>query len=262
MNEVERVYCHGCGAKLDRTVILATQEKQTVSREQRQREVKKLMTPGNGWFLKTLAMLIKTVALAGLAAVVIQIIRPPEGVPPLPKKGEVLTLPQIGDDLERLTAAPAGQGMIFREADINTYLQKKTFRKVPSWFTNIIPLKRSFVNFEPGQARLSVQADLAGYPVYAGITARLVGDPKTGLSATCVSLNLGRLTLHAPAVAQVVAVAVPTLMDSVKRDRQLLEQLGSAEITKGQIILRSRGPQAAPAASVVPNAAAGRPAGH
>lgn len=256
VNEAERVYCHGCGAKLDRTVILAEREKLTVSREQRQREVKKLMTPrGSGSLAKSVEMLIKTLALAALAAVVIQIVRPPDNVPPLPKKGELLAMPQIGTDLERLAAAPAGQGFVFTESDINAFLLKKPFRKVPSWLTDIVPLTRSFVNLEPGQARLTVQADLAGYALYFGITAQAKNDPKTGLSLSWVGLNLGRLALPA-VVAQPASVAVPTLMDSVKRERQLLGQLGAAEIAKGQVVLRSRGPQAAPMAIPV------SPAGH
>ena len=258
VNEAERVYCHGCGAKLDRTVILAEQEKLTVSREQRQREVKRLMTPRGGSMFKEVGMLFKVVAWAVLAAVVIQIVRPPDDIPPLPKKGELFNLPQLGTDLERLAAAPAGQGFVFSEADINAFLLKKPFRKIPSWFTDIVPLRRSFVNLDNGQARLTIQADLAGYPLYAGITAQPKNDPKTGLSVSWVSLNLGRLELPA-LVAQPASVAVPTLMDSVKRERQLLGQLGSAEITKGRVILRSRGPQAAPAAIVIPNA---RPSGH
>lgn len=259
VNESERVYCHGCGAKLDRTVILAEQEKLTVSREQKQREVKKLMTPRSNSLWRGLLMGVKTVACGAVAAGVIQMVRPPENVPPLPKKNEVLNLPQIGSDLERLTALPAGQGFIFREVDINTFLLKRPFRKVPSWFTDVIPLPRSFVNLDNGQVRLTVQADLAGYPIYAGITARPKNDPKTGLKPQWVSLNLGRLILPVE-VAQFASGALPTLMDSVKHECQLLGQVGSAEISKGQVVLRSRGPLAAPATP--PNAAALRPSGH
>jgi len=251
VNEVERVYCHGCGAKLDRTVILAEQEKLTVSREQRQREVKKMMRPGGSSIYKEVEMLFKTVLWAVLAAVVILMVRPPDNVPPLPKKGEVLNLPQLGEELERLTAAPAGQGGVFREVDINTFLLKKPFRKVPSWFTNAIPLQRSFVNLDNGQARLTVQADVAGYALYVGITAQPKNDPKTGPTLSWVGLNIGRLALPA-IVAEQAAVAVPTVMDSLRRERQLLSQLGSAEITKGQLILRSRGPQGAPLTTVRP----------
>ena len=256
VNEAERVYCHGCGVKLDRTVILAEQEKIAVSREEKQRRVKKMMTPGGGSFFKGGKALVEAVVWAALAALAIQIVRPPDGVPPLPKKGEVLNIPQVGTELESLTAAPAGQGFIFREADINAFLLKKPFRKVPSWFTGVVPLHRSFVNLDAGQARLTLQADLAGYPLYIGITFQPKADPKTGLSATWVGLNLGRLALPA-VVAQAASAGVPILMDAVKRESQLLGQLGSAEISKGQVVLRSRGPQAA----AVP-AAAQRPTGH
>ena len=259
VNEAERVYCHGCGAKLDRTVILAEQEKLTVSREQKQREVRKMMTPGGNSIGKGLVMLVKTVAWAALAAAVIQIVRPPDNVPPLPKKGEVLNLPQIGTDLERLTAAPAGRGLLFHEADLNAFLLKKPFRKVPSWFTDVIPLPRSFVNLDNGEARLTLEVDLAGYPIYVGITAQPKDDPKAGLTPQWVGLNLGRLTLPA-AVAQAASPAIPTLMDSVKQELQMLSRLGAAEITKGQVVLRSRGPQAAPAGA--PNAAAPRASVH
>jgi hypothetical protein len=257
VNETERIYCHGCGAKLDRTVILAQQEKLTISRKEKQRRLKKMMTPGGGSIFKKFEMLVQVLAWALLTALVIQIARPPDGIPPMPKKGEVIQLPQLGDDLERLTAAPAGQGFIFREADINTFLLKKTFRKVPAWFTNLIPLRRTFVNLGDGQARLTVQADLAGYQLYLGITAQPNKDPKNPVS--WVGLNFGRVALP-PIVAPYAAMGLPILMDSVKRERELLGKLGTPEISKGQVILRSRGPQAAPAAGV-PATASPRPAG-
>lgn len=252
VNEAERVYCHGCGAKLDRTVILAEQEKKTLSREEKQRQVRKLMKPRGGSFLwREIVMLPKILAWAAGAALLVLILEAPDGVPPMPKKGEAVNLPQLGDSLERLAKAPLGQGYIFREEEINAYLLKKPFRKIPEWFTGVIPLRRSFVNLESGQARLTVQADLAGYPVYIGISGQPKGDPQKGLSVAWTGLHLGRITLPA-AVADLTAPALPALFDALKRERQLLAQFGGAEIAKGQVILRSRGPQPFTA---VPNAA-------
>ncbi|MEI8235208.1 MAG: hypothetical protein WCH57_11060 [Verrucomicrobiota bacterium] len=236
VNEGERVYCHGCGAKLDRELIIA--QHPVVPLEQKQREVKKIMTPKNPLFPGFWKNLVKTVALAAVAGALVDAALPPGGtIPATAQKEAVLASPpQIDMVMEALSIATDGQRKAVSEADLNAYLQKEHFRKVPKWLTDYLPLHRVFVNLEEGGGRLSIQASLFHYPLYAGLTGRVQSTGPGKLTAVCTGGFIGRLHLPA-AVACYAGAAVPVLLDSLKRDRQLLEQLGSVEIAQKRLIL-------------------------
>jgi len=238
VNEGERVYCHGCGAKLDRELIVAQQP--VVPLEQKQREVRKIMTPKNPLFPGFWKNLLKTLALAAVAGALLDAALPPEGVPASPKKGaDPANPPQIDLVLENLTSATDGQRKAFSEEDLNAYLQKEHFRKVPAWLTQILPLQRAFVTLGEGGGRLSVEATLFHYPLYASLSGQVQLTAPGKLTAVCTGGTIGRLPVS-PLLARYAAGAVPVLLDSVKREQQLLAQLGSVEITQGRLILGAR----------------------
>lgn len=239
VNEGERVYCHGCGVKLDREILVA-QQKSAPTPEEIHREVKKIMRHGSGSFWKkTWRMLWKTVALSAIAAVIISAVLPPEWVTP-EKKEDTLT-PQIDAYLEKLLASPAGQRIRIDEPQVNAYLKRERFKKVPAWLTNWLPLNRAFVNFSPGEARITLQASLAGYPLYVGLTGRLEASSKSGLTGVCTGGFVGRLSLP-PEILQQVPQVLPILLSSFQRERQMLGEIGSVEVGDKYIVLGSRGP--------------------
>ena len=258
VNESERVYCHGCGAKLDRE-ILAAQKPQPIAPEQKQREVRKLMKPRGNTFLGNFgSRLLRTLALAALVAALIDAALPPrQGLPDLQKESAAGSVP-VDVYLEKLTAAPTAQRLGFREADVNAYLKRERFKTIPAWFTSALPLQRLLVHFEEGAATLSVQASVAGYPLYAGFSGRPAADPQHGLTATCTGGNIGRLQIPAPAACPAAAALLPLLTDSLRHERELLARIGSVEVKKEMIILGSRGPAAAPS-TAVPGSPQGRP---
>lgn len=244
VNEGERVYCHGCGAKLDREVLMAQQQQQAPTPQEVHRQVQKIMAHGDNFWRRTWRMLWKTTALAAIAAVVITAALPPEGVATGPKEAET-DAPQLDVYLEKLVVLPAGQRISITEAQVNAYLRREHFKKVPDWLTTWLPLQRVFVNFSKEQTRITVQASLAGYPIYAGLTGRLGANKKTGLTAVCTGGFIGRLPLPSQVVAK-AAEALPILLGSFQHEWQLLGQIGSVEVGEGQIILGSRGPEAPP----------------
>ena len=158
VNESERVYCHNCGVKLDRE-LLANQQPTQFDAQKRQREIKKMMNPGRGHFAKASKAFLKTVILAAIAGALIDAALPPEGIVQNTKKDEAMELPQIDLLLENLTVAPAGKRVGVREEDINTYIKRERFKKLPSWFTDSIPLY-AFVQCDEGTGRLVLQADI------------------------------------------------------------------------------------------------------
>jgi len=254
VNEAERVYCHGCGSKLDREILVA-QKKQGPTPQQRQRQLKKIMSPGGGGSVRnTLNTFAKMVLFGAVAAALIEAAQPPEWLKPAPKSEDAALLP-LDTHLEKLVASTTPQRVLFRESVVNTYLKREKFKKVPTWLTNYIPMRRVFINCEKDSARLTLQADIFGYPLYTSLSAQVKADKAAGLVATCTGGSIGRLPIPA-SVATHAAAALPFLLDSFQHEQQLLNKIGSIDLDKEQIILGSAAP-ATPAPVPVPKASPG-----
>src|SRR5437899_6298923 len=85
-NESERIYCHSCGARLDRSAVAVRNSKEAVQ-ETRQR-VYKLFDPHRDRLRLSFFKFSKLVLGAGVLAVVIQVILPPDV--PAPVKTELV----------------------------------------------------------------------------------------------------------------------------------------------------------------------------
>ena len=100
-NEAERIYCHDCGARLDRTA-LAKEAPKGEDVKETQRRLKSLLDPQRAkmrlMFFKVSKIILGALALAAI----VQMILPPE-VPPRAKTGEFP--PQINLDLENAAMA-------------------------------------------------------------------------------------------------------------------------------------------------------------
>src|SRR5258706_7953722 len=81
-NEPERVYCHNCGAKLDRSVLPKEDQLRRESPEKARRRIMRMTNPGAGPVKQTLAALAKTLLYAILAAGLVLALRAPPDVPP------------------------------------------------------------------------------------------------------------------------------------------------------------------------------------
>ena len=247
-NEGERVYCHGCGVKLDREVV-ATLEKKIPTLEEKQREVRKIMSPRRGMAGRVRWSFVKMLMAAAVVAAVICAVRAPEGAVPLDAKRELAETPQLQVILEVLQAQPTAQRRALGEKDINAYLRNERFRKVPSWFTNVITLQRVYVNLEEGQGRLTVGGSFYGYPLYAGLTGYFQPGNEGGLTPVCTGGFIGRLPIH-PKLAELAAPAVPLVVGSADRDWKLIERLHWVQFSKGQAVFETK--PAAPAQPAAP----------
>src|SRR6266568_2439636 len=81
-NEPERVYCHNCGAKLDRSLLPVVEEdKKEESADAARKRIKRMTNPAGYSFGQLLKSLIFVLFWAVLAAAIILIARQPDGVP-------------------------------------------------------------------------------------------------------------------------------------------------------------------------------------
>src|SRR3982751_1779111 len=88
-NEPERVYCHNCGAKLDRSVLPKEDQLRRESPDRARKRIMRMTNPGASPVRYAITTTLKVLAWAAFIAVGILTCLAPDNVPPL--KGEIST---------------------------------------------------------------------------------------------------------------------------------------------------------------------------
>src|SRR5688572_303723 len=120
VNEPERVYCHNCGQKLDRSVLPKEGEVRRESSQSAQKRIKKMTNPSNGAATREVKAFLLTMVWAVVAAAIIQMAKPPDGVPDA--KGAI-PLRLVSSELAQLVESPQAKAMAFDEVEINYLLR-------------------------------------------------------------------------------------------------------------------------------------------
>ncbi|MEA3210026.1 MAG: hypothetical protein QOE70_3083 [Chthoniobacter sp.] len=235
-NEPERVYCHNCGAKLDRSLLpKAAKEKKEDSPEKARRRIQKMTNPSKISVLRELKTLISLLIWAALAAGVIMIARRPDGVPAI--SNEMATR-QVQSDLMETVDAPTPRAVAFTEQEVNLALRQALRAKdvggVPG--TNF---EQAYVSFLPGIVHLGLEQSIAGYSLFCGIDYELA--IKQGvLAPTLKGGSFGRIAVR-PEIMQYLDFPFQKLWKALKREHEQLQKMQNVTVTKGQITLVSKG---------------------
>jgi hypothetical protein len=236
-NEGERVYCHSCGTKLDRSQLPPDNEK-TASLEDEQKRIRKMVSPSRGFFAGGAKKLLATAFWSVLVAGAIQIARPPDEVPPPVKQEDLMDMPQLRSSLENLLQAPGPKGLILKEEEINTYLQKTVRGRSSGLLGDEVKFVRAFVKLNENEIRITTQQSLFDYPLYGTVYYRLaVSD--NALHATCTGGNFGRLPVD-PSVMKYLDVVFKQLWGALGREKKLLDTAQSVDVHKGFIEVVSK----------------------
>jgi hypothetical protein len=232
VNEAERVYCHNCGAKLDRSLLPKEDDKETRDTIERTRKrVKKMTNPGRG--LDDVKTFLSTLIWAAIVAAVLLMARKPGDVPP-PVEGIADRL--ISSDLMEATGSPQPRAIQFSEKDVNQHLSSAR-SKTKSVFG--IQFQRAYTRLEPGVLHVGMQQSLWGYPVYSGVAYKL--QIRGGrLVATTIGGHFGRLQVH-PEIMTYASAAFQQLWGALTREKEQLDKMQSVRIDKGSITFVSKG---------------------
>ena len=250
VNEGERVYCHNCGAKLDRSILVGlNQQKESI--QDKQRRIKKMMNPDSGLGRNWWKIGLKTLLGAAVTAAIVDMMLPPEGVPPLPKKGEPMEILQLDIALENLVAAPAGTRIAMKQDEVNAYLKNKARLKYDgNVFQSATTFQRAFVNLARSGCRITMQNALFDYPLYISQSVALKidtirdekGETHRGLVAMPIHASIGRLMLPG-IVAKYEGFIFDPLWEAFRREHKMLDELREIEVGNGEVILTSLGPK-------------------
>ncbi len=163
-NEPERVYCHECGARLDRSVLAKVQPA-TKDPLEEQRRLKTMFDPNRGMLRRRLLQIGRLIVGALALAILVQILRTPD----LPEASQEIGLgSQINLDLENAASEPQAAPLQYSEKAVNDYLayvlkgKKKTL-------SNYLDFGRAVVALEEGFCDLAVERSLFGFPVVTSI---------------------------------------------------------------------------------------------
>ena len=232
-NEPERIYCHDCGARLDRSILKKEPEK-TEDAGATQRRVKSMFDPRGALLKKRFfdisKLILGALALAGL----IQMLRPPD----LPEKPKTPMLPvQINLDLENAAMTPGAPQLRYTDEQLNQYLGYSLKSKQTA-LSKYLNFERAVVAFEQDLCRLTVERSLYGFPLYtsAYFNASIQND---GLVVKNRGGAIGRMPVH-PMLMQYSGFMFSDLATVVERERKSLAKLAAVEFQPKLVVLTPR----------------------
>lgn len=232
-NEPQRVYCHNCGGRIDRSTLV----------EEAQKNPKPVKPIRKGEFSGQLGGIVgsffKTAFFAFLAACLVQSIRPPAGVPA--EKGElgadIVNAPSISMDLEEALASP--RRMDYSEAQLNVYLKNKLkpdkASPIPTWLKTFT---KAYVNLQSGSIRITKQYELFTLPCYVGgsyIPSLVDGQ----LQLKNVGANLGSLPLPTLLFEQIDNLLFSDLAKGMKEEASAAGQMKVIQVTPKAVTIIS-----------------------
>ena len=227
-NEAERIFCHNCGERLDRSPV-AAQTNVEDPREAHRRLQKMLQGPSRTRrnFFVACKLILGAAATAGL----LQMILPPD-FPPAVKA----SLPvQLDLELEKASSHPAV--LELSQQDVNAYLTSRLSSKKKALTKPFLDWERAAVVFKDGFCVIGWERSIFGYPIYSQAAYRV--DINAGkIVATNNGAWLGRLPLH-PAVMPYANVIFADLWSALDRERKLVSKMKSVEFHDGTVTFTS-----------------------
>ncbi len=232
-NEPERVYCHNCGAKLDRSVLPKEEQLRRESPQKARRRIMRMTNPGAGFVKQTLSNFAKTIGYAIFAAGFILMLRAPSD---LPGKGGI-SMRMVSTDLLEMMQAQTPKGATFSQSDINNFLgtaKSKAEGLIPG-----VKYKRSFVNLEPGVLKMTMERSFWGYPMYYGTIYR--AEANSGVfTAVNVGGNVGRLPVHPTLWQYLEPVLLKDIRETFTNELKQVKQAGFLRIEKERVTLTNK----------------------
>lgn len=231
-NESERIYCHSCGARLDRSKLTPSPLALGEPDVKAQKHLQELFRPGRG-NVKRAAIKLAKVVLGAVAAAALIVMALPPDLPP-PSKNYTFA-PMINMDMVSATSSHQGAMLVYNEEQVNSYLVSNLRRKDSPANQGYFPLRRVLVRFEEGVCAINTERELLGYSIYSGGSYRVKLENGKILS-TSTSGYIGRMPIH-PALMKYAGIILQKAWDSLARERNSVAKLASIEFHPQSVTL-------------------------
>jgi len=225
-NEAERIYCHNCGERLDRSVVAAQKNAQDPQEEARRR-LQKMLGPPNRARQNFFAV-SKLALAAAVVAALVQIALPPE----LPAPTKIVS-PQIDLDLENAASYQKPGPLEYSQDQINAYLAYRLTSKKKALNKPLLDFVRATASFREGACTIGMERSLYGYSLFSRTSYRIeTGAGKIG--ATNVGGWIGRMPVH-PVIMRFGDIIFADLWSALDRERKLLGKMGAVNFHDGSV---------------------------
>ena len=234
-NESQRIYCHNCGVKLDRSILPPEATLEETQEDVRKR-VTSTVTPQTGFFARGWQSALETLAWSILAAVLVQVCRTPDGVPVV--RDDLVEKPMIPMLMNRAMLESTSTRLSISEEIANNYLGSTIKPAETGLYDKELKFLRAFVHFKKGTCEFATEQSIFDYPLYVSAIYKLqIADNK--VNAICVGGSLGRMPVH-PLIMQYGGVLFQTLWDVLSREHNLIDKMQLIELNEREIVLETK----------------------
>jgi hypothetical protein len=230
-NESERIYCHACGERLDRSAVIPKRSAQEGLKET-QRRVRRIFDPTRAkmrfWFFRTSKLALGAFATAAA----IQIFSTPDVPPP----SKPLLLPsQLNFDLENAINYHRPAQLQYSEDQVNAYLAYALKIKQSALDKPLLDFRRVVVGFGEGDLKVTAERAFFGFSIYSGSSYKLkLQDGK--VLASNNGGSLGRIPVH-PLLMRGLDVIFADVWSALDRERKLVSKMGTIELHPKSVVL-------------------------
>lgn len=236
-NEAERVYCHSCGAKLDRSLLPKGDGKdgQTETAEQARKRIADMTNPSQGSnVLREIKTAANVLVYSAILAAIFLVTQKPDGVPEVSKG---LLERSVAADLMDALDSPQPRRVDFTEAELNAHLQQ--ILKPKPGDSSILEFKRAYLTLQPGVIDVGSEQSLFGLPLYSDVRYG-IGTKDGKPAPTMLGGHFGRLAVH-PLAMPYLDFFFQKLWAALARERKQLEGMQRVIVQKGAVTLVTKG---------------------
>ena len=235
-NEAERIYCHECGARLDRSAASSrVLPKETMA--QKRKRVRKLFDPRLARIRAYVFRTIKLLLAASLLAAVVQMVLPPD-VPAV--KENQTGISQINFELESALNQHEGAHLQFTEDQINEHLRYALKIKKSSLDKPFLEFKRALAQIREDICVITIERSIFGFSVYASGNYSVRLDAGKS-SVTNKGGTIGRMQVH-PKIFPYIQIIFADVWSALDRERKLIAKMNAIEFHDKAVSLTAPGP--------------------
>lgn len=233
-NEAERIFCHSCGARLDRSALVKEKSDHEKPEQARQR-LQRLLDPQRGKLRRLFFKFAKVMLGAAVLAAVVELILP-LNLPPAVKK--IGAPKEINFDLEKAIVARQGVSLQYNQEQVNDYLAYALKSKQAALDKPLLTFKRVLVDLgEDNICTITIERSLFGYSLFQRASYQMkLQEGK--ISVSNKGGWFGRLPIH-PEAMKFADITFADLWSALDRERKLVARMNGVEMHAGSVILTS-----------------------
>ncbi|HEY6071289.1 MAG TPA: zinc ribbon domain-containing protein [Chthoniobacterales bacterium] len=229
-NEPERICCHECGARLDRSVLAKVAPKREDVKET-QKRLRTMLDPQRAKIRHLFFKTSKVILGALVTAAIVQMIRPSE-MPARPRMGDFP--PQINLDLENAALNHSTAPMQYTEAQVNAYLGNALKSKQEA-LSKLLHFERAIVKFDENLCSVTAERSLFGFSFFTTTSSKVTLQNNT-LTAANNGGKIGRLPIH-PLLMKYADFLFADLWAALDRERKSVARMGAIEFRPQAVVL-------------------------